>query len=110
MFYLSINILFFLCVVFIIYLFFLSEIYMFDNIDDATTDPLEKEKIMQFFKTLLSISPKNSVCQVNLNPNRIRCLRILPIIFYLTILGIESYLISQFYGPIMDKSYTNLRY
>jgi hypothetical protein len=30
---------------------------MFDNIDDATTDQLEKEKIMQFFKTLLSISP-----------------------------------------------------
>ena len=49
---------------------------MFDNIDDATTDPLEKKKIMQFFKTLLSIS----VCQVYLNPNRIRCLRILHII------------------------------
>jgi hypothetical protein len=80
MFYLSIDILFFLCVVFIIYLFFLSEIYMFDNIDDAITDPLEKEKIMQFFKTLLSISPNNPACQVNLNSNRIRCLRILHII------------------------------
>ena len=26
-----------------------KQIYMFDNIDDATTDQLEKEKIMQFF-------------------------------------------------------------
>jgi hypothetical protein len=48
---------------------------MFDNIDDANTDPLEKEKIMQFFKTLLSISPNNPACQVNLNSNRIRCLK-----------------------------------
>lgn len=41
-----------------------SEILMFDNIDDVTTNPEEKTKLLAFFKSLLEMMQKRKTCMV----------------------------------------------